>query len=193
MSSFLRPIRSPRRPAGSSAAARTRLYASTNHWRSPVDACKSTARVGSASERTNRSRPTTRTLSASAASAHQRRLSCATRTWRSCMDRLLTYQARCRDKVNVALIRERLTNESNNHNLNRGGPGGSAPDPGSGSAAGPAAGWLELPSHSLRQWFNRGRGRGVGVAKAIAAAVRVFQLRYVWKMLAHTAKSHGGC
>ena len=36
-SSFFRPIRSPIRPAGSSAAASTRLYAAENHCRSVVE------------------------------------------------------------------------------------------------------------------------------------------------------------
>src|SRR6266567_4324703 len=46
-----------------------------NHCRSPVDACRAPASVGSARLRTVRSSPTTSTLSASAPSAHQRRFS----------------------------------------------------------------------------------------------------------------------
>ena len=72
-STFLRPSRSPSSPAGSTAAASTRLYASENHCRSLVEACRSRASVGSARLSTVRSRPTTTTLAAMAMSAHQRR------------------------------------------------------------------------------------------------------------------------
>ena len=69
-STFFRPSRSPSMPAGSIAAASTRLYAAVIHCRSLVEACRSTAIVGSARVRTVRSRPTTSTLAAIATSAH---------------------------------------------------------------------------------------------------------------------------
>src|SRR5216683_8137082 len=72
-STFLRPSRSPSRPAGSIAAARTRLYASEIHCRSLVEACRSVAIVGSARLSTVRSSPTTSTLAAIATSAHHLR------------------------------------------------------------------------------------------------------------------------
>ena len=72
-STFLRPSRSPSRPAGSMAAASTRLYASEIHCRSLVEACRSVAIVGSARLSTVRSSPTTSTLAAIAISAHHLR------------------------------------------------------------------------------------------------------------------------
>ena len=77
---FLRPSRSPSSPAGSTAAAITRLYASENHCRSLVDACSERESVGSARLRTVRSSPTTSTLAAMATRAHHRRESEATMT-----------------------------------------------------------------------------------------------------------------
>ena len=72
-STFLRPNRSPSRPAGSMAAASTRLYASEIHCRSLAEACRSVAIVGSARLSTVRSSPTTSTLAAIATSAHHLR------------------------------------------------------------------------------------------------------------------------
>ena len=72
-STFLRPNRSPSRPAGSMAAASTRLYASEIHCRSLAEACRSVAIVGSARFSTVRSSPTTSTLAAIAISAHHLR------------------------------------------------------------------------------------------------------------------------
>ena len=72
-STFLRPSRSPSRPAGSMAAASTRLYESEIHCRSLVEACRSAAIVGSARLSTVRSSPTTSTLAAIAISAHHLR------------------------------------------------------------------------------------------------------------------------
>src|SRR5690242_18279558 len=66
----LRPKRSPRTPAGSIPAARTRAYADENHWRSDSDAFSAPARVGSATLSTVTSRPTARTARSRAASAH---------------------------------------------------------------------------------------------------------------------------
>ncbi len=60
-------------PAGSIAAASTRLYASENHCRSLVEACRSVAMVGRARLSTVRSSPTTSTLAAIATSAHHLR------------------------------------------------------------------------------------------------------------------------
>src|SRR5215472_7882658 len=73
-STFLRPSRSPSRPAGSIAAASTRLYASAIHCRSLLEACRSVAIVGSARLSTVRSSPTTSTLAAIATSAHHLRV-----------------------------------------------------------------------------------------------------------------------
>ena len=72
-STFLRPSRSPSMPAGSIAAASTRLYASEIHCRSLVEACRSVAIVGRARLSTVRSSPTTSTLAAIATSAHHLR------------------------------------------------------------------------------------------------------------------------
>ena len=72
-STFLRPSRSPSRPAGSIAAASTRLYAAAIHCKSLVEACRSAAIVGSARLSTVRSSPTTSTLAAIAISAHHLR------------------------------------------------------------------------------------------------------------------------
>src|ERR1700736_5170980 len=72
-STFLRPNRSPSMPAGSIAAASTRLYASENHCRSLEEACRSVAMVGRARLSTVRSSPTTSTLAAIAISAHHLR------------------------------------------------------------------------------------------------------------------------
>ena len=73
ISTRLRPQRSPSIPAGSTAAASTRLYASLNHCRSLVDACSALAMLGSARFSTVRSSPTTSTLMATATSASHRR------------------------------------------------------------------------------------------------------------------------
>src|ERR1700722_10359349 len=72
-STFLRPSRSPSSPAGSIAAASTRLYASEIHCRSVAEACSEVAIVGRARLRTVRSSPTTSTLAAIATSAHHLR------------------------------------------------------------------------------------------------------------------------
>ena len=72
-STFLRPSRSPSMPAGSIAAASTRLYASEIHCRSLLEACRSVAIVGRARLSTVRSSPTTSTLAAIATSAHHLR------------------------------------------------------------------------------------------------------------------------
>src|SRR5215469_15795689 len=72
-STFLRPSRSPSRPAGSIAAASTRLYESEIHCRSLLEACRSVAIVGNARLSTVRSSPTTSTLAAIATSAHHLR------------------------------------------------------------------------------------------------------------------------
>ena len=80
---FFRPSRSPSRPAGSIAAASTRLYASAIHCRSPAEACRSVAMVGRARLRTVRSSPTTSTLAAIAISAHHLRAELSTMTFTS--------------------------------------------------------------------------------------------------------------
>src|ERR1700730_2395314 len=72
-STFFRPHPSPTMPAGSIAAASTRLYASEIHCRSLAEACRSVAIVGSARLSTVRSSPTTSTLAAIATSAHHLR------------------------------------------------------------------------------------------------------------------------
>src|SRR6516165_877336 len=60
-------------PAGSMAAASTRLYASEIHCRSEKEACREVAIVGRARLSTVRSSPTTSTLAAIAISAHHLR------------------------------------------------------------------------------------------------------------------------
>ena len=68
-----RPYRSPRRPIGSIAAVRARVYEVTNHWSSLSDAWKAPARVGSARLRTVASRPTASRATLMPPSASQRR------------------------------------------------------------------------------------------------------------------------
>ena len=82
-STFFRPSRSPSMPAGSIAAASTRLYASEIHCRSLEEACRSVAMVGRARLRTVRSSPTTSTLAAIAISAHHLRAEVSAMTFTS--------------------------------------------------------------------------------------------------------------
>jgi hypothetical protein len=70
---FLRPYRSPSRPAGSIAAASTSRYPDENHCRSDSDACSALASVGRATLSTVLSTPTHRIARLTAPSAHHRR------------------------------------------------------------------------------------------------------------------------
>ncbi len=67
---FLRPNRSPSSPPGSSPTASPSVYEDTNHCRSVAEACRETARVGSATLSTVASSPTASTPSVNPASAH---------------------------------------------------------------------------------------------------------------------------
>ena len=69
-----RPNRSPSSPAGSIAAASTSRYPDWNHCRSDSVAWSAVASVGTATLRIVPSRPTARTESVSAPSAHHLRL-----------------------------------------------------------------------------------------------------------------------
>ncbi len=65
--------RSPSRPAGSIAAARTRKYPEENHCRSDSDASSAFASVGRATLRTVLSMPTHKIVTNTAPSAHHLR------------------------------------------------------------------------------------------------------------------------
>src|SRR5450631_1938072 len=67
---FLWPERSPKRPAGSIAAASTRKYPDENHCRSDPDACSTLDSAGSATLSSVPSKPTATTTRLTAPSAH---------------------------------------------------------------------------------------------------------------------------
>ena len=73
LSVFLRPNRSPIMPPGIIAAAKTSVYAATNHWSWEVEACSPLARAGNARLRIVTSKPTASTAITSAPTAHHLR------------------------------------------------------------------------------------------------------------------------